>query len=307
MPSGVDEYYINASSVGERAWEAFVTSLSGSVIGVTSGGIFMRAGADQIVFISRLAYRSPLTITLDPDKSALQLLEVGMAVEFTPERLFFPQPSLTILVDSGVRWAAPLPAVDLVDRSGGISERLRSLACGVWQQKGDLGLSVLLPGLLQLPNSEKTEHSLVEERVMAVHSRLRGGSFSSLENALLSLLGLGRGLTPSGDDLLVGFLLALNRWPEALQPHFDVGGLNRQIAAMAYQATTHLSANLIACAAAGAADERLLDGLDYVVTGQGNADLITVQLAEMGSSSGADSLVGIMFAFEACGRAPSLS
>lgn len=300
MASGAYEYRISAASVGDRAWDVFERALSGSVIGVTSGGVFIRAGTDRIVFISRIGYRSPLTITLGPDRSALQLLDVGMSAEFRPQQLFFPEPCLLISADPMVRWTGQPIAALRVDGSGGIPERLSDLGVRVYKQKGDIGLGVLLPSLLGLPNFEEAP-TLEAEKVAAVYTVLKEGRSSSVEKALISLLGLGRGLTPSGDDLLVGFLLTLNRWRGALRPRIDMDRLNASIIAEAYQVTTHLSANLIECAAAGAADERLLDGVDFMVTGRGNPDLIANRLAEMGSSSGVDSLVGIMFAFEACG------
>jgi hypothetical protein len=296
-------YHISAASVGDRAWGAFESTLSGSVIGVTSGGVFIRAGADQIVFISRLEYRSPLTITLRGGKPMFQHLELGMLAKFKSNRLVFPKPGLVITAAPTARWFPPLPTIDLADISGGLSKRLRDLGSRVLKKKSDVGLSILLPALLQQPHDGMVM-SLEGEKALAAHSKLRKGGFSSFGETLISLLGLGRGLTPSGDDLLVGFLLTLNRWQDILTVSFDVDGLNRQIIAEAFQTTTHLSANLIACAAGGAADERLLDGLDYIVTGHGNPELIADRLADMGSSSGADSLVGILFAFEACGRIP---
>ena len=301
MASGGFNHRMSAASVGDRAWDVFENSLSGSVIGVTSGGVFILAGADRIVFISRFEYRSPLTITLDSDRSGLQLLDIGMLAEFSPHRLFFPEPDLLISADPVVRWAAPSPAAaGLSGEFGGLSKRLGDLGSRMLKQKGNVGLGILLPAMLGRTTVEN-EITPAAERAMEVQAVIRAGRFSSLEKILVPLLGLGRGLTPSGDDLLVGFLLTLNRWRGVLEPRFDVDRLNRRINAEASKVTTHLSANLIACATESAADERLLAGLDFVVTGRGNRGLIANQLAEMGSSSGVDSVVGIIFAFEACG------
>jgi hypothetical protein len=174
------------------------------------------------------------------------------------------------------------------------------LGVRVLQQQGDIGLGVLLPELLGLPGHEY-ESDRVVEQVMTARMVLQTDLGQPTGSKLKPLLGLGRGLTPSGDDLLVGFLLALNRWKSVLDSPFDLKELNGQMIQLAVKATTHLSANLIECAATGAADERLLDGLDYIVSGMGNPDEIADNLSEMGSSSGVDSLVGMVLAFEVCG------
>jgi hypothetical protein len=300
MPTGVRTERILAASVGHRAWDVFESALSGTVIGVTSGGVFVRAGSDRVVFISRLDFRSPLTITLGADRSALKRLENGMAAECKPGELAFPQADLIILVETSALWATPPPASEISIEPAALTERLRDISARVLQLKGDAGLGGLLPELVRLTDAGYAL-DFTAERVLVIREALQEEGGKSLEKEVTALLGLGRGLTPSGDDLLVGFLLALNRWRKALRPSFDVARLNQQIPRAAFQTTTHLSANLIECGAAGTADERLLDGVDYLAAGRGDAAVIAKQLAEMGSSSGVDSLVGMALAFELCG------
>ena len=75
---------------------------------------------------------------------------------------------------------------------------------------------------------------------------------------LAGLLGMGAGLTPSGDDILLGLLLALTRWGDVLAPGWDAPAFTRALLTLAYAKTTTLSANLIECASQGQADERLV-------------------------------------------------
>lgn len=78
------------------------------------------------------------------------------------------------------------------------------------------------------------------------------------EGPLEDLLGRGPGLTPSGDDVVLGLLLAEARWRLPRHEHL-VGEAERR--------TTTLSANLIALAARGDGDERLLELVDWVAAG----------------------------------------
>lgn len=79
-----------------------------------------------------------------------------------------------------------------------------------------------------------------------------------MEVPLEDLLGRGPGLTPSGDDVVLGLLLAEARWGLPRHEH---------LVAEAQRRTTTLSANLIELAARGDADERLLELVDWVAAG----------------------------------------
>jgi hypothetical protein len=91
----------------------------------------------------------------------------------------------------------------------------------------------------------------------------------------------------------MGILLSLNRWQNPLWPADDLRVLNRQIVEAAYQKTTLISANLIECAALGLADERLIDALDFMMTGEACDRQVISRLLEWGNSSGVDVFAGM--------------
>jgi hypothetical protein len=113
---------------------------------------------------------------------------------------------------------------------------------------------------------------------------------------LEGLLGLGSGLTPSGDDLTMGFLLYLKRWGHVLAPGLDLATLAPVIVPLATRKTTTLSANLIECALNGQANERLLLALDGILTGEPDPATCASYLAGWGNTSGLDALVGMALA-----------
>jgi hypothetical protein len=57
-----------------------------------------------------------------------------------------------------------------------------------------------------------------------------------------------------------------------------------------------LSASLLACAAMGSADERLMHALGFLLEGKGNITKITEELLCYGSSSGIETLAGMVAA-----------
>jgi hypothetical protein len=106
-----------------------------------------------------------------------------------------------------------------------------------------------------------------------------------------SLLGYGRGLTPSGDDLIAGLLLAINRWPHLLPDDRRRSTLNDRLVKHAYTHTTALSANIIAAAGRAEADERLIGALDALFTSRLQPAEAARLLLSYGSSSGIDAFL----------------
>jgi hypothetical protein len=123
---------------------------------------------------------------------------------------------------------------------------------------------------------------------------------------LAVVLGLGEGLTPSGDDILVGVLagldLALDAWPAALQLRRSlVEAIEETIgeagagplANPAPQRTPRLSAQMLRAAIAGLYTEPVL-GVLQALRGTGPDEEPVTNLLNMGHRSGADTLHGII-------------
>ncbi len=125
---------------------------------------------------------------------------------------------------------------------------------------------------------------------------LKTKDLDGIFSALTPFLGLGAGLTPSGDDMILGLLLAYRRWGTVLKTAFDLAKLNDRLNQAASQKTTLLSANLITCASQGQADERLIHALDGIMVGSPAPDQCAQDLANWGNSSGCDALVGMALA-----------
>lgn len=108
--------------------------------------------------------------------------------------------------------------------------------------------------------------------------------------AVAALAGLGPGLTPSGDDLLCGYAVALHRLDRPEAP-----ALAAALAALDEDRTTPLSRHLLSWAARGVAGEHHLDWLDSVLRGAPDPARLERLLAH-GATSGADWAAGALLA-----------
>lgn len=110
------------------------------------------------------------------------------------------------------------------------------------------------------------------------------------------LVGLGPGLTPAGDDVLAGLLVALHRLPTEGRFHRELTDLRAPLAAVAVEAaghTTSLSATLLGCAARGAAAGPVLEVAD-ALAGRGGVEPAARRLLAVGHSSGRDLATGLL-------------
>jgi hypothetical protein len=287
-----------ALAVGETAFAELSQRQAGQVFGVTSRGIFIRTESGGLIFLSFEKYRGPLTINLAKPFTPFQALQNGESVSTGENRLKIPAAHIEVLAAPEVVWYIP-PAG--LHQAAPVPQRLArcaSLAVQLVAEKGKAGFSPILYDLLSLAGGENERQ--IEPALQPLFSqahrlpaRLQEKDLSSVLEILTAFLGCGRGLTPSGDDFVMGLLLTLNRWPRSGWNGSLLAALNAQLIAAARQRTTTLSAALLACAARGEADERLIAALDFICTGQGDEARQVAGLAGWGASSGLDALAGM--------------
>jgi hypothetical protein len=129
--------------------------------------------------------------------------------------------------------------------------------------------------------------------------RLAGGIVHRNADTFLQgacgLIGLGEGLTPAGDDCLVGALAVLHRFAHSWMPgHPEI---DTQIAAAARAGTTMVGRDFILHALDGAVSESILHAV--TASSAHDARQAVAALAETGGTSGADTLHGMRIALEA--------
>jgi hypothetical protein len=288
---------IPVRSIGLRAWQELQAGGEARVIGITSGGVFLLTERQWALFITAAPFRGPLTANLSPVLFNLVRAERGMPVLLEKGGFHFLVTGLHLAVRKEDVWQPPAPP-----NVGEINEecllRINSFARRVAELKsGEKGFAPLLPLLVgERLAAPEGELALVWGVVVELEQALKLRGAEAVEKQLGRLTGRGIGLTPSGDDLATGLLLALNRWPKLVCPGLKRGKLNKAIIARARRETTSLAASMIENAAEGWADERILVALDGMLAGGVDLESSAIQVAALGHSTGADTLLGMVVA-----------
>ena len=282
---------------GAIAHALLAVSRRGTVAGVTSRGVFINLESGWILFLSFEPTRGPLSLNLSGGEAILAEAEVGGTVKIQGGKIQGLADGVEIDFSRAETWEAPSRSATWL-APGGRARSLKAVAELVLSQRSEPGLYLILQDLLGsesgAPKSPpKPFERLDSARLLQV---LKTPSLDAILSAVTPLLGLGNGLTPAGDDLVLGLLLAYCRWGVVLRPAFDLPALSDSLNRAAFQKTTRLSANLIACASHGQADERLVDALDGIMTGHLTPDECARNLCMWGHSSGCETLAGMALA-----------
>ncbi len=288
---------IQAKCVGRIALEVLAEDQTAAVVGTTSQGVFVRSASGWVIFCSFDAYRGPLTVTFAEPPDQLRLTQPGSSAGISSGRLMFPAIGLSIQAQQGAVWqpaavsSGPRPVPEQLST-------LDYLAREAVARRGDVGFSALLPHLLGLAERGDIhrDQETVLQSVLLVRRALWERDVAAVVDGLSGLLGVGRGLTPSGDDFIIGLLLVLNRWRVGSWPQSGLRRLNQEVTGAAYQRTTRLSANMIECAALGEADERLVALADCIFVGDPPEAECVSRVVGWGASSGTDALTGMAVA-----------
>ena len=286
---------VDVTEIGTVARKQLDSLPEASVVGATSRGLFVRLSNEWVIFVSSETFRGPLTLNAPAVGGVLGRLGSGSAVIITPGQVKIPDAGVIIQMQAARSWEAQPPA----RQAAPPAERAKYLS-QVAREALTLGrvspVSELLPVLLGSVAPTRVGENPIYDRLNRLTEAYKALQLGEIAVQLEALLGLGGGLTPSGDDLIVGFLLTVKRWGRILAPGLDLAPLTSAILPTAYRKTTMLSANLIECALDGGANERLLLALDGILTGEPDPATCAALLASWGNTSGLDALAGMALA-----------
>ncbi len=267
-------------AIGPTAYHTIAAGEAALVWGVTSRGAFIATEHEQILFLTAEKSRGPLTINVAEADLLTGAITRGIQVLLRPGKITFPSLEVALAIDESLIWRPLEPGSALLDAAN-LEERLSTLIESIRRVN---------PGLVM--------GNLVNDPTALAAALIHPAPVKAA-NALISLLGSGRGLTPAGDDFILGVLLALNRWKNLGWNEAARDQLNRLMVTNARKKTTAISACLIQSATLGLADERLLNAIDYLFIGEGDASVLARELLTWGASSGTDALDGMWFCIHA--------
>lgn len=154
-------------------------------------------------------------------------------------------------------------------------------------------------GLARVLNLEHESPLLTQARqgLGLLREALQEGDVASLTAAASRLAGLGPGLTPSGDDLLAGVLLACHLWPDRAGP-LGTRAVGQIVLETARVRTGRVSQAYLEAASAGHAPDRWHDFVRRLPGDPHQAVDAAARILETGETSGADMLAGFLYAWQ---------
>jgi hypothetical protein len=197
---------ITSTQLGEIVSHSLSKSKSGifgQVVASFRNSFYVRTGEDELVFVTNGQMNSPITINLASSCNFQELTPLDSPVVHLDDR---------ILVGESI-------AIQLTTTRPYETKRLAISTIGV--KRDTLSRLAFIIGILDITLSvlDAKGISYSESRNFArnVALALRGPlSHERFEREALALVGLGPGFTPSGDDLLGGFLATWNTFAESV-------------------------------------------------------------------------------------------
>lgn len=266
----------------------FSGSSQGQVLMVNSSGIYFTL-ADRVYLMCPARYGTvPIGISVEDFDGTVRKMSLaqGQRVAIADHVLTLPGGKWKLRLSVSTEGKEPICIPDL-QRCEHAAKELA--ACGK-----PAGLSGLCRPLLLGEPLDPAAGLLCRQALSAMTALLRGlldERQEEIVSGVSSLLGLGVGLTPSGDDMLLGIIYALNR--SARRDSAAGKLLSDTVAAQAPSRTNRVSNAYLQAVAAGAPFERLENawmGLDA------RFPPAEAKLLEIGSNSGSEMLLGLLLA-----------
>jgi hypothetical protein len=272
----------------------------GLVEGVHRSAVNVRWGDGLVTLALASVGGLPNGILVEPPVALDRIgLVPGMRVQGDGVALRVPGASMVVFLGGAATWSPKLPVmhVSLATRAARAQNAVR-LAATLAPR---VGLGPLLVGLVDDGASVGALGRAAARSLADVLLALAVGASDRAVSSAVPLIGLGPGATPSGDDLLVGFIAGLTATDHPGAEAFAAG-----IARAAPGLTTSVAECYLLHAGRLEFSERVQDTVVAVLTGpeRGLDRAVTAALA-WGASSGADLLVGLLLGIQA--SAPGLA
>lgn len=280
---------IRACSISRPVRDALEAAADGRVVAVFDRSCILQIGRDRLAaLVAPEVDNGPLNIVLERAPGTWLNLQVGMPVFLAGDLLHFGD--LEVLLSRAVIWE-PCPDWERLRANGGaLLGRLGPLAT----RMTDLAPGDSLLALVYRPSpADGSTAGILRARVLAAAEAMWAGwrgDEAQLRAGAAQLAGLGGGLTPAGDDWLLGAMLY------AWLAHPDPRRYGEVVLEACSSRTTLLSAAFLRSAAAGECSapwHRLLAAL-----ASGPDEQLGCAVREViawGHTSGADALAGFVW------------
>lgn len=285
------------SEVGYRARRVLSMAGAGRVAAVFARSLYVDF-AGQWLCLAMDAGIGPLTAAIRPAMawSFRNTIRVDDRVDVTEAGVCLG-PRWLFMMARAKTWHPPLPPVWTRES---LARGLAGLQAMARDRRPREGVGAFIEGVA-IAETEPREAkaaaaAVVELRDWLVDALARDADSDRAPPSVASLLGLGPGLTPAGDDFLAGVMIAAH----GLKRGAVATRLYREIAPQVLQATNLISGAHLAAAAEGAGSATLHAVLGHVLAGGVNRlPAALAAIDTIGHSSGWDALAGIAVTLQA--------
>ncbi len=295
MTSASAPSHLRAESASATILEFLRTPRSGRVIATFARSCYLAFDGRIVAVVSAELHNGPLNLIVIPTPP-FGHLAIGAQVSSDAHRVQVAD-AWEIAFDGAIAWD---PALSRIDRAANhtLLDQLRALTDLIAAEAPAGGLarvSVGRAGRILTPLEQSASPGLAD-----LSSGLRQADRSQVARGARTLAGRGPGLTPSGDDILVGCLLALTALPDV-----DGASAREAITVSARHRTTQISTAYLDAAARGEASE----AWHRLVAAMSTSDAVRVvgaarEVLVVGETSGSDMLGGFVLASRALLGAP---
>ena len=279
-------------ALGEFARAALGFYSSGAVLAVFRRSFYVRFGPHAVCFGPLGLGKGPINLLVAmPDDVEWPLLGLAPQQEVLSS-------GTTVSVADRLRfdvaraevWRPPRPPrFSLEDLRAGLkllsSSLLRRSAGGLGATLIGLDMLPDWPGMSNDPLLQTARRPMREVADWLLRALQREDELPP--RSLQSLIGLGPGLTPSGDDFICGVMVALHYF----RLRYAACKLAEAVLPIAARETNIISSQFLQCAAGGEASSALFETLDAILTCHDLEQRLDV-IDAIGHSSGWDSLAG---------------
>lgn len=277
---------LRADFIGSLAAEALSVRDSGivaEVVNIFSNSFYMRTINDELIFVTNRSLKSPVTINLEATSSLERLVRPLEPLYVHQKKILSSagasidlRGAMSVATGSDITTRRGLPYGQLAESLLLVSFIIKII---------DTSQSVLDPNSL----IHRVAVDFVREGVIPLRSSWNEQGF---REAALKIVGLGSGFTPSGDDLLGGFLAVYNSFAGCVgrpQIQLDFSLLEHK--------TSWISAKLLEYMQTLVLDDQIKQLISSAARGDGDAFLLALEtLLPRGHTSGIDICTGTILA-----------
>ncbi len=271
-------------------------TIKGSVLAVVKDSVYLENTQKEIFWLA--ARRGPLHPRSINDINPLPLVQQGSLFSGGSSVLHF-SPGISIDLTTHEVWQnTPLDAEEILS-TGTMHQRVHSLRKKILSSTSIKGLAILMPVLFEGVKTGPLDDPVLRSAspgCRKLHQACLNKNLDGLLDSGQGLIGMGNGLTPSGDDFLGGFFFALHFlsliYP--LKITLDHQVIYKAIASWRVK-TNPISWTLLNDMAHGNAPEPLHSLMNSIVTNI-SLDALAVhvnKLTAIGHSTGWDMLTGL--------------